>query len=430
MDIYIFNPWWRTGEVPPSLVGRKRRAFKELQPYLDLRQILILYGLRRAGKTTLMFQIIEELLKKRGVSPLQILYFSFDEESEDIAEILKTYEAEVLGERVSDGRNIYLFLDEIQKLESWPDKVKIVYDLNPNIKIFLSGSAALNLSKGGKESLAGRFFEFPIEPLDFDEYLDFKNIDIDRRRETVYEAEIKRSLKDFMITGGFIEALELDDIRRRKYFREGLLERVIFRDLPESFSVRSADLLQRCMNVFAAHPGMILDYRNLGNDLGYDQRTVSDYVSYLEYAMLVRKLYNYSSNRLTSEKKMRKVYPSNTAFSFALSGESDFLALAEQFFANTLKAGFFWRSPQKDEVDLVLASEEGVVPIEIKMRSDIKARDAKPLFRFMTKYGIGRGLIISSNLESVFSDGNLKVEAIPYWRYWTIRRKLAERMLP
>lgn len=430
MDIYIFNPWWRTGEVPPSLVGRKRRAFKELQPYLDLRQILILYGLRRAGKTTLMFQIIEELLKKRGVSPLQILYFSFDEESEDIAEILKTYEAEVLGERVSDGRNIYLFLDEIQKLESWPDKVKIVYDLNPNIKIFLSGSAALNLSKGGKESLAGRFFEFPIEPLDFDEYLDFKNIDIDRRRETVYEAEIKRSLKDFMITGGFIEALELDDIRRRKYFREGLLERVIFRDLPESFSVRSADLLQRCMNVFAAHPGMILDYRNLGNDLGYDQRTVSDYVSYLEYAMLVRKLYNYSSNRLTSEKKMRKVYPSNTAFSFALSGESDFQALAEQFFANTLKAGFFWRSPQKDEVDLVLASEEGVVPIEIKMRSDIKARDAKPLFRFMTKYGIGRGLIISSNLESVFSDGNLKVEAIPYWRYWTIRRKLAERMLP
>jgi predicted AAA+ superfamily ATPase len=266
--------------------------------------------------------------------------------------------------------------------------------------------------------------------LDFDEYLDFKNIEIDRRRETVYEAEIKRSLKDFIITGGFIEALELDDIRRRKYFREGLLERVIFRDLPESFSIRSADLLYRCMNVFAAHPGMILDYRNLGSDLGYDQRTVSDYVSYLEYAMLVRKLYNYSPNRLTSEKKMRKVYTSNTALSFALSGESDFSALAEQFFANTLKAGFFWRSPQKDEVDLVLASEEGVVPIEIKMRSDIKARDAKPLFKFMTKYGINEGLIISSNLETVFSDGKLKVEAIPYWRHWTIKRKLAERMLP
>ncbi len=416
--------------MPQSLIGRKRRAFKELHPYLDLRQILILYGLRRAGKTTLMFQIIEELLKKRGVSPLQVLYFSFDEESEDITEILKTYETEVLGERISDGREIYLFLDEIQKLGGWPDKVKVVYDLNPNVKIFLSGSAAINLSKGGKESLAGRSFEFLIEPLDFDEYLDFKEIDIDRKRETVFESEIKRSLKDFMITGGFIEALELDDIRRRKYFREGLLERVIFRDLPESFSIRSADLLYRCMNVFAAHPGMILDYRNLGNDLGYDQRTVSDYVSYLEYAMLVSKLYNYSPNRLTSEKKMRKVYTSNTAITIALSGESDFSALAEQFFANTLKAGFFWRSPQKDEVDLVLATEEGVVPIEIKMRSDIRARDAKPLFKFMTKYGINEGLIISSNLETAFKHGDIKVEVIPYWRYWTIRRKLAERMLP
>jgi predicted AAA+ superfamily ATPase len=127
---------------------------------------------------------------------------------------------------------------------------------------------------------------------------------------------------------------------------------------------------------------------------------------------------------------MCKVYTSNTAFSFALSGESDFFALAEQFFANTLKAGFFWRSPQKDEVDLVLASQERVVPVEIKMKSDIRARDAKPLFKFMTKYGIGRGFIISSDLETDFGDGNLKVEVIPYWRYWTIKRKLAEQVLP
>jgi predicted AAA+ superfamily ATPase len=332
----------------------------------------------------------------------------------------------VLGERLSGGKNIFLFLDEIQKLGDWPDKVKIVYDLNPNVKIFLSGSAALDLARGGKESLAGRIFEFLIEPLDFDEYLDFKEIDIDRRREKVHETEIKRSLKDFVVTGGFIEALELDDIRRRKYFREGLLERVIFRDLPESFSIRSADLLYRCMGIFAAHPGMILDYRNLGNDLGYDQRTVSDYVSYLEYALLVNKLYNFSPNRLTSEKKMRKVYLSNTAFSSALSGENDFFALAEQYFVNTLKAGFFWRSPQKDEVDLVLASEERAVPVEVKMRGDIRARDAKPLFKFMARYNINRGYIISSGLGTVFKDSDRIVEILPYWRYWTIKRKLAE----
>lgn len=425
MDIYTFNPWWRTGEVPPGLLGRKRRALRELLSYIDHRQILVLYGLRRVGKTTLMFQIIEELLKKKRVPPSRILYFPFDEEQADLAELLKIYETDVLRERLSGDRTIYLFLDEIQKLEDWPNRVKIFYDMNPNLKILLSGSAALNLARGSKESLAGRFFEFLIEPLDFDEYLEFKGIDIDRRREKVFENEIRKALAEFVLSGGFIEALDLDEIKRRKYFREGLLERVVYRDLPDSFSIRSADLLYRCLSIFAAHPGMILDYRNIGNDLGYDQRTISDYVSYLEYALLVEKLYNYSPNLLTSEKKMRKVYLSSTAFVSALAGESDFAGLAEQFLVNTLKAGFFWRSPQKDEIDLVLVSDERTVPIEVKMRGDIRARDAKPLFKFMAKYDSDLGYIISPSLETAFKDGDRMVEVLPYWRYWTIKRKLA-----
>jgi predicted AAA+ superfamily ATPase len=223
MDINIFNPWWRTGEVPPGFTGRKRKALKELLSYLDLRQIIILYGLRGAGKTTLMFQI-----------------------------------------------------------------------------------------------------------------------------------------------------------------------------------------------------------SNLANDLEHDQRTVSDYISYLEYALLIDKLYNFSPNRLTSEKKLRRVYLKSTAFSSALSGESDLSSLAEQYFANTLKAGYFWRSPQKDEVDLILTPEKKVIPVGIKIRGDIRVRDAKPIFKFMTKYGIERGYIISSGLETSFEDGGRTVEVLPYWRHWTIRRKLSE----
>ena len=245
MNINDFNAWWRTGEVQKALLGRKRRALKELQPYIDLRQIVVLYGLRRAGKTTLMFQVIDELLKRKGLTPFQILYFSFDEHKNDLDELLKKYQTEVLGERLSDGKKVYLFLDEIQKLEDWPNKVKIIYDLNPGLKIFLSGSAALNIAKGDKESLAGRSFEYLVEPLDFDEYLEFLEISIDRRREKVFETELKSSLKDFILSGGFIEALKLDDIRRAKYFRESLLERVLYRDLPESFPIRSTGLLYR-----------------------------------------------------------------------------------------------------------------------------------------------------------------------------------------
>ncbi len=185
--------------------------------------------LRRVGKTTTMFQLIDGLLESKGVSPYNVLYFSFDEERADIKEILASYEREIIREDLPRDRKTYLFLDEVQKLEVWPGRVKVIYDMYPNVKLCLSGSAAINISKGVRESLAGRFFETRIEPLDFDEYLEFSGDDIDRKKEKVFELRIRRRLDEFMANGGFIEALELSEAQRSKYFKEGLLERVIYR---------------------------------------------------------------------------------------------------------------------------------------------------------------------------------------------------------
>ena len=424
MDLITYNPWWRDGRVPSALVGKKRRLLTELSDYMDLRQMLILYGLRRVGKTTTMFQLIDGLLERKEADPYHVLYFSFDEERTDIREILAAYEREIIKEDLPRDRKTYLFLDEVQKLDNWPDKVKVVYDMYPNVKLCLSGSAAIDISKGVKESLAGRFFETRIEPLDFDEFLDFSGDDIDRNKEKVFELRIRSRLEEFMANGGFIEALEFDEARMSKYFREGLLERVVYRDLPESFRISSPDLLYKCVRVCAEKPGMLLDYKNLGQDLGHDQRTIAAYFSYLEYSLLVNKLYNYSPNLLTSEKKMKKVYLSSTAFSKALSPRVGRPALSEQFFANVLKARFFWRTPQQDEVDLVLVGEGEVVPVEVKIRSEVRKRDAAPLFKFLQKHKATRGYMISDGTETSFSEEDKSVEVIPYWMYWTLMGKL------
>ncbi|MBU1671144.1 MAG: ATP-binding protein [Actinobacteria bacterium] len=424
MDLITFNPWWRDGRVPADLLGKKRRLLAGLSEYMDLRQALILYGLRRVGKTTTMFQLIDGLLERGEAGPYDVIYFSFDEERGDIREILSAYEREIIGEDLPRDRRTYLFLDEVQKLDNWPDRVKVVYDMYPNVKLCLSGSAAIAISKGVKESLSGRFFETRIEPLDFDEYLEFSGDDIDKEKEKVFELRIRRAMDAFMANGGFIEALELTEAQRNKYFKEGLLERVIYRDLPESFRINTPDLLYRCVRICAGKPGMLLDYRNLGQDLGYDQRTIAAYFSYLEYALLANKLYNYSPNLLTSEKKMKKVYLSSTAFSKALSPGVDRSALIEQLFANILGARFFSRTPQKDEVDIVLAGDGGPVPVEVKIRSDIRKRDAAPLFKFLHRHNAARGYMISDGTETSFSDGDRSVEVIPYWMYWTLMDRL------
>ncbi|NVM23093.1 MAG: ATP-binding protein [Desulfobacterales bacterium] len=421
MPLYEFNPWWKTSSVPRGQTGKKREIFDQILSFLDYRQIIILFGLRRAGKTTLMYQLIDYLLRKGGAEPFRILYFSFDEQAYSLSKLLEIYQQEILRQGLDEQARTYLLLDEVQKLDDWFNKVKIIYDRYPNVKIILSGSAALILKKGIKESLAGRFFEFCIEPFSFDEFIAFKDIRIDKTREELYQTEIMGLFQDYLKKGGFIEAVDFDDFALKKYFRESLLERVIFKDIPEAFTINRPDLLFRLLQIIASIPGMYLDYRNLGNDLRVDQRTISNYVSYLGYSLLVTKLYNFSSNRLTSEKKLKRIYLSNAGFVSALRpGEPDYHPLIEGYFANLLKAQFFYRSPRKEEVDLVIESQHKVLPVEIKIREKIRMKDLKPLTKFMKRFKSEQAVVISKNEDRIEKIENLKVTILPYWRYWSI----------
>lgn len=424
MDIDNYNPWWRTKHVPTSLIGRKRSIFNEVLKYLKNRQILLFTGIRRVGKTTLMFQLMHELLSNRDVEPYHIFYFSFDEKVDDIDQLIKVYEEQILKDSISD-KKVYLFFDEIQKLKDWPDKIKIIYDMNPNVKICLSGSAQILLLKNTGESLAGRFFNFRVEPLDFDEYLQFKQIDIDTRREKVFELEIKKQMIGYLHAGGFIEAIPMDEEKHIKYFKESLIERVVFKDIPEAFNTGIRGLLYTLLRIIAERPGIYLDYKNLSNDLKYDHRTIAEYLSYLDYTLFIQRLYNYSNKLITSEKKLRRAYLSNTAFTLAMNPQIEFPLLIEQFIINILKTAFFYRSPQKEEIDTIYVKDRLVIPIEIKIRNKITEKDAKSMFRFMNAFEIHQGIIISKEQEDITKQDNKLIHLIPYWKYWSLKGLLS-----
>ncbi|MBI5846480.1 MAG: ATP-binding protein [Nitrospirae bacterium] len=423
MDLQSFNPWWKTGKISPEFIGRKRKIFKEIVPYIDKRQIVLFTGLRRVGKTTLMYQIMDELIGK-NTNPYHILYFSFDEMRYDLEEIIRQYEAEVLRDDISK-KKVYIFLDEIQKLEGWPSKVKLLYDANPKLKIFLTGSAQITMWQGTRESLAGRFFDFMIKPLDFEEYLDFKEAGIDKHREKIFEKDLKRHMAVFLKTGGFIEALDMEEPVLRKYLKESLLERVIFVDIPQTFKLDLPDLLMKLLTITASRPGFYLDYKNLSNDLNIDQRTIANYISYLEYALFLQKLYNYSPNLLTSEKKVKRLYLCNTAFTLALNQQADLPAVLEQFFVNSLNAKFFLKTPQKEEIDIIHAHDNIVLPVEIKIKAKIGRDDVKTLFKFLERNKLNKALLVTLDTETKFEMEGLLIEAIPYWKYWSIRNKIS-----
>ena len=177
------NKWWK-GKF--DLKFKPREIYKKMKEYLEARQIVILTGLRRVGKTTLMLKIAQDAQEK--INKENIFYFSFDDFKKGrIKEIINIY-ARLMKKDLDKETFLFLF-DEIQKVEDWEEQIKRVYDNYRNIKIIMSGSESLFIKKQSRESLAGRFFEFHIQPLKFKEYLVFKNKQIENIE--LYKEEIK-----------------------------------------------------------------------------------------------------------------------------------------------------------------------------------------------------------------------------------------------
>jgi predicted AAA+ superfamily ATPase len=189
------NPWWNLKKVPTDWLGIKRLVLLSLLPYLPKRMAILLHGVRRVGKSTLMFQMIQHLIDEK-VDPYDIIYFTFDESLINLEELLLTFEKEVVKEPLRN-KKLYIFLDEIQKHPQWWDKLKLFYDMYPNIKWFLSGSNGLMLQKKMAESLAGRIYSFQIQPLTFPEYLSFHQIPWDVEHLEIQRATLEPYLSRY-----------------------------------------------------------------------------------------------------------------------------------------------------------------------------------------------------------------------------------------
>jgi len=402
------NPWWKE-EV--SLEYHDREVYREIQKFLAMPQMVALTGLRRVGKTTLMLKIAEDAIRK-GFDPKDVLYFSFDEFREiKTREILTEYE-KLTGRDLGKGRRLVL-LDEIQKLVGWQNELKAVYDrYRRNLKIIISGSESLFIRRGSRETLAGRLFEFKVEPLIFREYLVFKGIAY--KTIDLYEKELANLFDEFILTQGFPELVGVKDRSViRKYLRESIVEKVVFRDLLSLLEIRDISLLESLLHILMEEPGQLLELSELAGELAVSRQTLSNYLSYLEQSFLVRKLYNYSTGRRKVERKLKRFYP--TIVSADLPFRDDDLSRSRVFewiVVNQLKAEFFWRDRYKNEVDVVLTNAEPV-PVEIKHgRMDFSGLEA-----FMERFKVDRGYTVSLDREEVRKIGKRTILVVPAYKF-------------
>lgn len=401
------NPWWKQGF---KVDFKERELYHRIQKFMPLRQIIAFTGLRRVGKTTLMLKIIEDAIKK--FEPKRVIYFSFDEFKEvEIKAVLNSYE-ELTENNLKEEKNL-LLLDEVQKVSNWEDQLKSIYDIyEKHIKIIVSGSESLFIRSKSKETLAGRIFEFKIEPLSFREFLIFKDAKFEPIN--IYKKELEKLFEEFVLTQGFPELINIKDKEIiRKYIKESIIEKVVFRDMQKLFNIKDISIIDSLLNIFLEEPGQIIEISELANDLKVSRQTLSNYLMYLENAFLIRKLYNFSKNRRKIERKLKKYYP--TIVSPTLLFKQDDLSKSKVFewlIVNQLKAEFFWRDPYKNEVDIVLF-EKKIMPIEIKYGKI----DFNGVISFMEKFNIKESCIISKNMEEKKEVGDKIISVIPAFKF-------------
>src|SRR3989338_7971993 len=360
-----FNHWWTSGEVDTDLALPFRRdVYKEIDKRMDKRFILALVGIRRIGKTTTMYQLIQNLIRTH-IDKTNILFFSFDEISIKLSEILETYKE--IHSKDTRAEKIYVFLDEIQKCGGWENELKKYYDLYPKIKFIISGSESIFIRKKTKENLAGRIFEFNLSTFSFETDKDFK-----------------------------------------EYIKSLVVDKIVYKDIPKLFELKDPDFLKVLLELISSNPGMYIDYQSLSRQFEKDRRVIKDYLNYLKESFLITLLGNYRKGSTAILRKKKRAYPTDNALIYLYKSkiEEDFFGrMIETLTVNKLKASSFWKNG--GEVDIVHEN----IPIEVKYREKINLEDFKAIKEFMKKFKQKEGMMLTKNEDRniKFSEGAIKL---------------------
>ncbi len=363
--IYFQNKHW-SGTLSDYPI--KRDIYQTLENnLLSNKLILSIEGPRRVGKSILIKQLITYLINKK-INVKDIFYFSYDDFKEDIFKLIKEYEV-IRKKSINDGE-IFFFFDEIQKISNWQEKIKIIYDNYPNIKIVVSGST-LRTSK--KESLAGRIYEYFVPQLSFKEYLYFSNNSnllnaiYDDAFIDQYQIYLKRQYPE----------LAINNVIESKDYVTTIIKKVIYEDSIKYYPDMDIEILLSLLKIILKDPGQIIDYVDLANELGTDRKAISKYLDYLINSGLVRKTYHFSNNARKVEKMSKKFYPFCTTLISFVNDNPNESKLIETDVAFQLNAEYFWDDKGTREVDFIIFDDisSKKIGVEVKYRNQITAKD-------------------------------------------------------
>ena len=396
-------------------LGVERSLLKQMENKIKLPHVVVITGLRRAGKSTFLRQIMKRYYQDRD-----FYYLNFEDErlfGFQAADFNILYET-LLG---LYGEKKVFFIDEIQNVDHYESFVRRFYDAG--FKFFITGSNARMLSKELGTKLTGRHIDLVISPFSFVEYLHFKGTGYNEERllQTEGRAEIKKRFEEYLFSGGMPEYLQYRDpeILTRIY------EDIVIKDIAVRYKVGNLhemrgiylSLISNFANRFSFHS--IRKVSGLGS-----VTTVRNYIFFLEetcFISLVNK-FDYSiKKQLVNEKK---AYPVDNGFIRALSARtgSDKGWLLENMVFNILNdhRQEVYYHQGKNECDFVIKQERvitGAIQVTSELTDRNEKREVNGLLEAMGQYGLKQGLILTLDQRKDIRSGDKNILVRPTWQW-------------
>jgi len=419
-----WNPWWEDISLINDLKGKPRSKYRQLTDSVKIREITIITGIRRAGKSTLMYQMIDNLLKK-GLDPKQILFVNLEDKKlldDGLDDIYECYR-----ENINLDKKAYIFLDEIHRKEGWESWIRKKYDLKSNDKFVISGSCSYLLKKEYSMLLTGRNLTFDVFPLSFEEFLSFKEININKNnlKKGVLLSKTKLSIlkqfKEYVSLGGFPEIL-FKQGRYKVNLLEQYFDDILYKDIIDRYNLNSQKTKDLALFLMTNFTGLV-SLRTIRNSMKISYDLIKDYLAYYKEAFLFFLVDHFSYSFKEQKTLPSKIYCIDNGLRNAVSFKfsKDEGRLAENLVFIDLKRRdkdvYYWKNNY--EVDFVVKNkDQSLSAINVSYGDEIKEREIKGLLELKEEFKskVKELILLTKKIEKKESGINF----VPLWKWLLI----------
>lgn len=355
---------WKDRKLP-AVIGRD--AYLDILPQSGVNNATVITGFRRVGKTYLVFQMIEELMK--SLSREETVYINFEDERIISPEVGILTDLIPQIQAVYGRKPKYLFLDELQLVGGWSKWVRRILDTE-QIQIFITGSSSKMSSAELPTELRGRAWEVKLGPLSFREFLRFKKTEIDfKKLAAVKDEQAKfRFLFDEYLTFGGLPAVVLTAAEKKQELLQSYFQTVVQRDISERHKIDNDTALRVLLKLLLNSSHITISklhnsLKSMGIAVG--KSTVDNYLSYIETSYFMEQVCIYNRSVKNQLQYPRKVYFVDTGLMTALSTKfsKNSGRLFENLAFHKLKQKYetihYWRDGRGNEVDFAIIDEGG-----------------------------------------------------------------------